>query len=93
VSRVIAADKPERFTMSDAVRITHYKVIWEAQKQGGIIVLQDDAGARHEIRVRNPAALAALMLTLRSEPDLIFEPSGERLFSGDWRPVGWIRED
>ncbi|MEJ2343402.1 MAG: hypothetical protein P8Y10_14535 [Gemmatimonadales bacterium] len=70
--------------MSDAVRITHYKVIWEARKEGGIIVLQDDG---------NPAALAALILTLRSEPDLTFEPSGERLYSGDWRPVGWIRTD
>ena len=28
-----------------------------------------------------------------SELDLIFEPSGERLFSGDWRPVGRIRAD
>ena len=79
--------------MSDAVRITHYKVIWEARKEGGIIVLQDDGGAQHEIRVSNPTALAALMLTLRSEPDLSFEPSSERLYSGDWRPVGWIRAD
>jgi len=79
--------------MSDAVRITHYKVIWEARKDGGRIVLQDDAGAQHEIRVSSPAALAALLLTLRSESDLIFEPSGERLFSGDWQPVGWIRAD
>ena len=79
--------------MSDAVRITHYKVIWEAPKEGGTIVLQDDGGVQHEIRVSNPAALAALMLTLRSEPDLIIEPSGKRLFSGDWRPVGWIRSD
>ena len=79
--------------MSDAVRITHYKVIWEARKEGGRIVLQDDGGTQHEIRVNNPVALAALMLTLRSEPDLSFEPSSERLFSGDWRPVGWIRAD
>ena len=79
--------------MSDAVRITHYKVIWEARREGGIIVLQDDGGMQHEIRVSNPAALSALMLTLRSEPDLIFEPSGERLFSADWRSVGWIRAD
>jgi hypothetical protein len=79
--------------MSDAVRIRHYKVIWEARKEGGTIVLQDDGGAQHEIRVGNPMALAALVLTLRSEPDLIFEPSGERLYSGDWRPVGWIRAD
>ena len=79
--------------MSDAVRITHYKVIWEARKEGGIIVLQDHGGAQHEIRVRNPTALAALILTLRSEPDLTFEPSRERLYSGDWRPVGWIRTD
>jgi len=79
--------------MSDAVRITHYKVIWEARKEGGRLVLQDDRGAQHEIGVSNPAALAALMLTLRSERDLIFEPSGERLFSGDWRPVGWIRAE
>jgi hypothetical protein len=77
--------------MSDAVRITHYKVIWEARKEGGIIVLQDDGGAQHEIRVSEPAALAALILTLRSESDLTFEPSGKRLYSGDWRPVGWIR--
>ena len=77
--------------MSDAVRITHYKVIWEARKEGGMLVLQDDGGAQHDIRVSNPAALAALILTLRSEPDLTFEPSSERLYSGDWRPVGWIR--
>ena len=76
--------------MSDAVRITHYKVIWEARREGGIIVLQDGERAQHEISVNDSAALAALMLTLRSEPDLIFEPSGKRLFSGDWRPVGWI---
>jgi hypothetical protein len=79
--------------MSDAVRITHYKVIWEARKEGGIIVLQDDGGAQHEMTVKNPAALAALILTLRSEPNLTFEPSSERLYSGDWRPVGWIRAD
>ena len=79
--------------MSDAVRITHYKVIWEARKEGGTIVLQDDGGAQHETGVSNPAALAALILTLRSEPDLTFEPSGERLYSGDWRPVGWIKGD
>ena len=79
--------------MSDAVRITHYKVIWEARKEGGIIVLQDDGGAQHEIRLSNPTALAALILTLRAEPDLVFEPSGERLYSGNWRQVGWIRAD
>ena len=79
--------------MSDVVRITHYKVIWEARKEGGIIVLRDDGGAQHDMTVKNPAALAALILTLRSEPDLSFEPSSERLFSGDWRPVGWIRAD
>ena len=79
--------------MSDAVRITKYKVIWEARKEGGMIVLQDDDDAQHEIRVSNPAALAALILTLRSEPDLSFEPSSERLYSGDWRPVGWIRAE
>jgi hypothetical protein len=79
--------------MSDAVRVTHYKVIWEARREGGIIVLQDDGGTQHDITVKNPAALAALILTLRSEPDLTFEPSGERLYSGDWRPVGWIRAD
>ena len=80
--------------MSDAVRITHYKVIWEAQKkEGGMIVLQDGEGAQHELRVSHPAALAALILTLRSEPDLLFEPSGQRLYSSDWRPVGWIRAD
>jgi hypothetical protein len=84
--------------MSDAVRVTHYKVIWEARREGGIIVLQDDGGAQHDITVNNPAALAALILTLRSEPNLIFEPStfdssGARLYSGDWRPVGWIQAD
>lgn len=77
--------------MSDAVRVTHYKVIWEARREGGVIVLQDDGGTQHEIRVSNPAALAALTLTLRSEPDLLFEPSGGRLYSGDWRPVGSIQ--
>ena len=79
--------------MSDAVRVTHYKVVWEARKEGGVIVLQDDDGAQHNITVKSPAALAALILTLRSEPDLTFEPSSERLYSGDWRPVGWIRAD
>ena len=79
--------------MSDAVQVTHYKVIWEARREGGVFVLQDDAGGQYEIRVSNPAAFAALILTLRSEPDLIFEPSSERLYSGDWRPVGWIRAD
>jgi hypothetical protein len=79
--------------MIDAVQITHYKVVWEARKEGGTIVLRDDGGAQHDMTVRNPAALAALILTLRSEPDLTFEPSSERLYSGDWRPVGWIRAD
>ena len=79
--------------MSDVVRVTHYKVVWEARREGGVIVLQDDDGAQHSITVKNPAALAALILTLRSEPDLTFEPSSERLYSGDWRPVGWIRTD
>ena len=79
--------------MSDAVRVTHYKVVWEARREGGVIVLQDDAGAQHNITVKHAAALAALILTLRSEPDLTFEPSSERLYSGDWRPVGWIRSD
>jgi hypothetical protein len=79
--------------MSDAVRVTHYKVIWEARRQGGIIALQDEDGAQHNIRVNNPAALAALILTLRSERDLILEPSGARLYSGTWQPVGWVRGD
>ena len=79
--------------MSDAVRVTHYKVVWEARREGGMIVLQDGSGAQHDMTVTNPAALAALILTLRSEPDLTFEPSSERLYSGDWRPVGWIRAD
>lgn len=79
--------------MSDAVRVTHYKVVWEARKEGGVLVLQDAEGAQHEMAVTNSASLAALILTLRSEPDLIFEPSGRRLFSGEWRPVGWIRAD
>jgi len=79
--------------MSDAVRVTHYKVVWEARREGGVIVLRDEEGAQHDIRVKNPAALAALILTLRSEPDLTFEPSSERLYSRDWRPVGWIRSD
>jgi len=77
--------------MSDAVRVTHYKGVWEARREGGVIVLQDDGGAEHNITVHNPAALAALILTLRSEPNLTFEPSGSRLYSSDWRPVGWIR--
>jgi len=79
--------------MSDTVRITHYKVVWEARREGGMIVLQDDGRVQHEIRVSDPAALAALILTLRSEPDLVFEPSSKRLYSGDWRPVGWVRAD
>jgi hypothetical protein len=79
--------------MSDAVQVTHYKVIWEARREGGTIVLQDDGGAQHDITVKNSAAFAALILTLRSEPNLTFEPSGKRLYSGDWRPVGWIRAD
>jgi hypothetical protein len=79
--------------MSDAVRVTHYKVVWEGRSEGGTIVLQDESGAQHDIRVKNPAALAALILTLRSEPNLTYEPSGGRLYSGDWRPVGWIGAD
>ena len=79
--------------MSDAVRVTHHRVVREARRAGGMTVPQDDGGARHEMTVTNPAPLAALIPTLRSEPDLIFEPSGKRLYSGDWRPVGWIRAD
>ena len=79
--------------MTGAVRITHYKVIWEARRDGGNIVLRDERGAQHEIRTADSAALAALMLTLRSEPDLTLEPSSGRLYSADWRPVGWIRTD
>jgi len=79
--------------VSDAVRITHYKVIWEARKEGGMIVLQGDDRSQHEISVSDPAAFAALILSLRSEPDLRFEPSSKRLYSGEWRPVGWIRAD
>ena len=79
--------------MSDAVQVTHYKVIWEAQREGGVIVLRDDGGVHHDMTVKNPAALAALILTLRSEPDLTFEPLSERLYSGDWRAVGWIRAE
>ena len=79
--------------MSDSVRVTHYKVVWEARRQGGIIVLQDEGGAQHDITVNNAAALSALILTLRSEANLTFEPSGARLYSSDWRPVGWIRGD
>ena len=45
--------------MSDAVHITHYKVIWEARKEGGRIVLQDDEGAQHEIKVSKPAVTLA----------------------------------
>ena len=79
--------------MSDAVRVTHYKVIWDAGRVGGIVVLQDDDGAQHNITVRDSAGLAALIATLRSEPHLIYEPSGGRLYSGDWRPVGWVQGD
>ena len=56
-----------------------------------MIVLKDDDGAQHNTIVKSAAALAALVLTLRSEPDLTFEPSRQRLYSSDWRPVGWIR--
>ena len=77
--------------MSDAVRVTHYKVVWEAGRAGGIVVLQDDSGAQHDITVKDSAALAALIATLRSETHLIYEPSGGRLYSGDFRPVGWVQ--
>lgn len=77
--------------MSDAVRVTHYKVVWEAGKVGGIVVLQDDAGVQHNITVKDSSSLAALVATLRSELNLTYEPSSARLYSGDWRPVGWIR--
>jgi hypothetical protein len=76
--------------MSDAVRVTHYKVVWEARREGGTIVLQDDGGVQHEITVNNPAALAALILTLRSEPNLTFEPSGATLVTGG-RSAGFER--
>jgi hypothetical protein len=79
--------------MSDAVRVTHYKVVWEAGKVGGIVVLQDDDGAQHDVTVKDSSSLAALIATLRSETNLIYEPSGRRLYSGDWRPVGWIKGD
>ena len=77
--------------MSDAVRVTHYKVVWEAGRAGGIVVLQDDGGAQHDITVKDSAALAALIATLRSEIHLIYEPPGGRLYSGDFRPVGWVQ--
>lgn len=76
--------------MSDAVRVTHYKVIWDARVVGGAVVLLDDAGAQHEITVRDAAALGALVATLRSEINLVYEPSSARLYSGDWRPIGWM---
>ena len=77
--------------MSDAVRVTHYKVVWEAGRLGGMVVLQDGGGTQHSVTVKDSAALAALIATLRSEPHLVYEPSGGRLYSGDWRPVGWIQ--
>jgi hypothetical protein len=76
--------------MSDAVRVTHYKVIWDARIVGGAVVLRDDAGAQHEITVRDAAALGALVATLRSEVQLVYEPSSGRLYSAEWRPVGWM---
>ena len=76
--------------MSDAVRVTHYKVIWDARTVGGAVVLRDVGGAQHEITVRDAAALGALVATLRSELQLVYEPSSGRLYSGEWRPVGWI---
>jgi hypothetical protein len=79
--------------MSDAVRVTHYKVIWDARVVGGAVVLRDDSGAQYEITVRDAAALGALVATLRSETHLVYEPSSARLYSGDWRPVGWMEGD
>ena len=79
--------------MSDAVRVTHYKVIWDSSRTGGVVVLKDEGGAQHNVIVREPAALAALIATLRSEITLIYEPSSARLYSGEWRSVGWIRSD
>jgi hypothetical protein len=76
--------------MSDAVRVTHYKVIWDARIAGGAVVLRDAGDAQHEITVRDAGALGALVATLRSETHLIYEPSNGRLYSGDWRPVGWM---
>lgn len=78
--------------MIDAVRVTHYKVVWEAARVGGIVVLRDIGGEQHDITVKDSAALAAPIATLRSEPHLICEPSGGRIYAGDFRPVGWIRE-
>ena len=52
--------------MSDAVRVTHYKVIWDARIVGGAVVLQDEGGAEYEITVRDAGALGALVATLRS---------------------------
>ena len=54
------------------------------------MVLRDEAGAQHEITVRDAAALGALVATLRSETDLVYEPASARLYSGDWRQVGWM---
>jgi hypothetical protein len=77
--------------MSDAVRVTHYKVVWEAGRSGGTVVLRDDNRAQYDLAVKDSAALAALVGTLRSEPNLTYEPSTSRLYSGDWRSVGWIQ--
>jgi hypothetical protein len=77
--------------MSDAVRVTHYKVIWEAGRVGGMVVLQDDGGRQHNVAVKDSAALAALIATVRRETHLVYEPLGGRLYSGDWRPVGWMQ--
>lgn len=77
--------------MSDAVRVTQYKVIWDAQKVGGMVILRDDGGTQYEITVRDPTALSALVATLRSETHLMYEPSTARIYSGDWRPVGWMK--
>ena len=77
--------------MGDAVRVTHYKVIWDARVVGGAVVLRDESGAQYEIKVKDAAALGALVATLRSEIHIIYEPSSARLYSGDWRPVGWIK--
>ena len=79
--------------MSDTVRVTHYKVVWEAGKMGGIVVLQDDGGVQCNVTVKDSSSLAALIATLRSETNLIYELSSRRLYSGDWRPVGWMRGD
>jgi hypothetical protein len=73
--------------MSDAVRVMHYKVIWDARVVGGAVVLRMNGSAQNEFTVRAAATVGAPVATLRSETYFIDGPSIARRYPCDWLPV------